>query len=99
MFLYAKESTYAEEVVRNLLSENGPFYNINGYSDRGGGNFFLILSLINPGSAIKAVSFARQGNNAEAMTNRKTAIEKDAAWNAYAKDDCEFLKMRAELPQ
>jgi len=48
---------------------------------------------------LKAVSFARQGNNAEAMTNLKTAIEKDAAWKAYAKDDCEFLKMRAELPQ
>ncbi len=48
---------------------------------------------------LKAVSYARQGNNAEAMTNLKTAIEKDAAWKAYAKDDCEFLKMRAELPQ
>jgi len=48
---------------------------------------------------LKAVSFARQGNNAEAMTNLKTAIEKDAAWKAYAKDDCELLKMRAELPQ
>jgi tetratricopeptide (TPR) repeat protein len=48
---------------------------------------------------LKAVSFARQGNNADAMTNLKTAIEKDAAWKAYAQEDCEFLKMRSELPQ
>lgn len=40
-----------------------------------------------------AVSYARQGNSAEALNNLKTAIDKDAAWKAYAKDDCEFLNL------
>ncbi len=48
---------------------------------------------------LKAVAFARQGNSADALANLKTAIEKDAAWKAYAKDDCEFLKMKDQLPQ
>ncbi|MFO0356979.1 MAG: tetratricopeptide repeat protein [Sphingobacteriaceae bacterium] len=45
---------------------------------------------------LKAVSFARQNNSAEAIANLKTAIEKDGALKAYAKDDCEFLKLRAD---
>lgn len=45
---------------------------------------------------LKAVSYARQGNNSEAIANLKSAIEKDAAWKTYAKDDCEFLKLRAD---
>jgi tetratricopeptide (TPR) repeat protein len=45
---------------------------------------------------LKAVSFARQNNGAEAIANLKTAIEKDGALKAYAKDDCEFLKLRAD---
>jgi len=45
---------------------------------------------------LKAVAAARQGNNAEVMTNLKTAIEKDNALKAYAKDDAEFLKLRAD---
>jgi len=48
---------------------------------------------------LKAVAYARQGNTAEAEANLKTAIEKDAAWKAYAKDDCEFLKMKDKIPQ
>lgn len=45
---------------------------------------------------LKAVSFARQNNGAEAVANLKTAIEKDGALKAYAKDDCEFLKLRSD---
>lgn len=48
---------------------------------------------------LKAVSYARQNNTAEAESNLKTAIEKDGAWKAYAKDDCEFLKMKDKVPQ
>jgi tetratricopeptide (TPR) repeat protein len=43
---------------------------------------------------LKAVAYARQGNSGEAINNLKTAIEKDNALKAYAKDDVEFLKMR-----
>ena len=32
----------------------------------------------------------------EAIANLKTAIEKDGVLKAYAKDDCEFLKLRAD---
>jgi Flp pilus assembly protein TadD len=45
---------------------------------------------------LKAVASARTGNNADVIANLKTAIEKDNALKAYAKDDAEFVKLRAE---
>lgn len=45
---------------------------------------------------LKAVSNARQGNTSEVISNLKTAIEKDGALKAYAKDDVEFIKLRAD---
>jgi tetratricopeptide (TPR) repeat protein len=45
---------------------------------------------------LKAVAAARQGNNAEVLSNLKTAIEKDSALKAYAKDDAEFIKLRSD---
>lgn len=45
---------------------------------------------------LKAVSAARQGNNSDAISNLKSAIEKDNALKAYAKDDAEFIKLRAD---
>jgi tetratricopeptide (TPR) repeat protein len=45
---------------------------------------------------LKAVASARMGNTADAMTNLKAAIEKDNSFKAYAKEDIEFLKMRAD---
>ena len=45
---------------------------------------------------LKAVAYARQGNSGEAINSLKTAIEKDNALKAYAKDDVEFLKMRGD---
>jgi tetratricopeptide (TPR) repeat protein len=45
---------------------------------------------------LKAVAAARQGNSADVMSNLKTAIEKDNALKAYAKDDVEFLKLRSD---
>jgi tetratricopeptide (TPR) repeat protein len=45
---------------------------------------------------LKAVAASRGGNNADVLSNLKTAIEKDGALKAYAKDDAEFVKLRAE---
>ncbi len=45
---------------------------------------------------LKAVAAARQANTSEVISNLKTAIEKDNALKAYAKDDVEFLKLRAD---
>jgi tetratricopeptide (TPR) repeat protein len=45
---------------------------------------------------LKAVSAARQGNNGEVLSNLKMAIEKDNDLKAYAKDDVEFIKLRAD---
>ncbi len=45
---------------------------------------------------LKAVAAAKSGNNADVISNLKTAIEKDAALKAYAKDDAEFVKLRAD---
>jgi hypothetical protein len=45
---------------------------------------------------LKAVSAIRQGNNTDAISYLKTATEKDNALKAYAKDDAEFIKLRAD---
>jgi Tfp pilus assembly protein PilF len=45
---------------------------------------------------LKSVAAARSGNNADVMSNLKTAIEKDNALKAWAKDDVEFIKMRSD---
>lgn len=45
---------------------------------------------------LKAVAAARQANNSEVISNLKTAIEKDNALKAYAKDDAEFIKLRSD---
>ncbi len=45
---------------------------------------------------LKAVASARLGNNTDALSNLKTAIDKDNALKAYAKDDAEFIKLRAD---
>lgn len=44
---------------------------------------------------LKAVASARSGNNSEAISNLKSAIEKDNSLKGYAKDDAEFIKMRS----
>lgn len=43
---------------------------------------------------LKAVAFARSNNTSESASALKTAIDKDGALKAYAKDDVEFIKMR-----
>jgi Tfp pilus assembly protein PilF len=45
---------------------------------------------------LKAVTAARQSMSADAISLLKTAIEKDNAYKAYAKDDAEFIKLRAD---
>jgi len=45
---------------------------------------------------LKAVTAARQSMTADAIALLKTAIEKDNAYKAYAKDDAEFIKMRTD---
>lgn len=45
---------------------------------------------------LRAVAAAKGGNNADAIANLKKAIEKDATLKAWAKDDVEFVKMRAD---
>ncbi len=45
---------------------------------------------------LKAVAAARTANNADVISNLKTAIEKDNALKAYAKDDAEFIKLRED---
>jgi hypothetical protein len=45
---------------------------------------------------LKAVAAARSGNNADVVGLLKTAIEKDNAYKAMAKDDAEFIKLRED---
>ncbi|MGZ4037053.1 MAG: tetratricopeptide repeat protein, partial [Bacteroidia bacterium] len=45
---------------------------------------------------LKAVAAARKSNNSEVLTNLKVAIEKDGTLKAAAKDDAEFIKLKAD---
>jgi Tfp pilus assembly protein PilF len=45
---------------------------------------------------LKAVAAARQGATADVLSSLKSAIEKDNALKVYAKDDVEFIKLRAD---
>lgn len=45
---------------------------------------------------LKAVTAARKSNNSEVLMNLKTAIEMDGSLKAAAKDDAEFIKLRAD---
>lgn len=44
---------------------------------------------------LKAIASARSGNNSEAISSLKAAIDKDNSLKAYAKDDAEFIKLRS----
>lgn len=45
---------------------------------------------------LKAVAAARKNNNSEVLMNLKTAVEMDGTLKAAAKDDAEFVKLRAD---
>ncbi len=45
---------------------------------------------------LKAVSAARRSSTADVISNLKTAIEKDGTLKAAAKDDAEFIKLKAD---
>ncbi len=45
---------------------------------------------------LKAVTAARKSSTADVITNLKTAIEKDGTLKAAAKDDAEFIKLKAD---
>lgn len=45
---------------------------------------------------LKAVAAARKSNTADVISNLKTAIEKDGTLKAAAKDDAEFIKLKAD---
>lgn len=45
---------------------------------------------------LKAVSAARRSATADVISNLKTAIEKDGTLKAAAKDDAEFIKLKAD---
>lgn len=45
---------------------------------------------------LKAVAAARKNNNSEVLMNLKTALEMDGTLKAAAKDDAEFIKLRAD---
>ena len=45
---------------------------------------------------LKAVSAARRSSTSDVISNLKTAIEKDGTLKAAAKDDAEFIKLKAD---
>lgn len=45
---------------------------------------------------LKAVAAARKNNNSEVLMNLKTALEMDGTLKAAAKDDAEFIKLKAD---
>ena len=55
MFVYAAESEAASEIVRNLLSPNGPFQQNEYLKTKLGSSFFLALTDADPDSALRCL--------------------------------------------
>jgi len=58
MFVYARESTAATEVVSRLLDPEGPYGTMKGFWTESGASFFLALAQVNPGAAVRRLSNA-----------------------------------------
>ncbi|HEV2174983.1 MAG TPA: hypothetical protein VGR71_15525 [Nitrospira sp.] len=58
MFIYARESAAATEVVNRLLDPQGPYATIKGFETESGASFFFALAQVNPGAAVRRLSDA-----------------------------------------
>jgi hypothetical protein len=58
MFVYARESSAATEVVNRLLDPQGPYATIKGFDTESGASFFFALAQVNPGAAVRRLSDA-----------------------------------------
>ena len=53
MFVYARESSAASEVVNRILDPSGPYANIKGFTSESAASFFFALAQVNPGAAAR----------------------------------------------
>lgn len=58
MFVYARESSEAMEIVGRLLEPEGPYATIKGFWTEPGASFFFALAQVNPGAAVRRLSDA-----------------------------------------
>jgi hypothetical protein len=58
MFVYARESSAASEIVNRILDPSGPYASIKGLSTESGASFFFALAQVNPGAAVRRLSEA-----------------------------------------
>ena len=63
MFTYAKESKAASDVVEKLLSQDGPFSNLEDFSRIGNGQLFFALAQANPKAALRVLKNALKAAN------------------------------------
>jgi hypothetical protein len=103
MFVYARESTAATDVVNRLLDPQGPYATIRGFETESGASFFFQLAQVNSGAAARRLSDAlglmsiderrHFGKGRRAVIN---ALEHIAVFEEYFLDAAECLLLLAE---
>jgi hypothetical protein len=103
MFVYARESWAASEVVNRILDPSGPYASIKGFSTESGASFFFALAQVNPGAAVRRLSDALGTLNIEERSHfgdgRRPvvhALEHIAVFEEYFLDAAECLLLLAE---
>ncbi len=103
MFKYASESKMASHLVKELLSETGPFRNIEDLKKKDGARFFAALAESDPESALKCLKRIINPLNREELllfeTGRREVIwslEKIAIWKDLFPDAARLLLKLAE---
>ncbi len=101
MFIYAKESKQAEEVVQKLLGSSGHFYDLNNYGS--GGDLFIVLAQNNPGAAVRAVYAALEEKSFDDLIKftrgRRQiiyALQKIALYSDFFEEAAECMRKLAE---
>jgi hypothetical protein len=103
MFVYARESSAASEVVNRILDPSGPYASITGFSAESAASFFFALAQVNPGAAVRRLIDALEPLSIEERRQfgggRRSvvhALEHIAVFGEYFLEAAECLLLLAE---
>lgn len=101
MFLYAKESNQAEEIITELLKSSSLFGDLSTYGKNG--DLFIMLAQNNPGAAVRAAHTALESKTHDELTKFTSgrrqlihALEKIALHSNFFEDAANCLRKLAE---
>lgn len=103
MFVYARESSAASEIVNRILDPSGPYASIKGFATESGSSFVFALAQVNPRAAVRRVSDALGALSIEERRQfgdgRRSvvhALEHIAVFEDYFLEAAECLLLLAE---